>query len=134
MKAKILQHNEKMETDSLTMVTVNTPEKATDNKQTTISTPINTPIFQHMSLTNLVVNQQEQVHIQTQVQEYERKDAMSTRVIDETTLRIYFPRTPEVTATIPSVSASSLLHSTATTFILVTKIKVLLISKVRLCY
>ena len=41
-----------------------------------------------MSLTNLVVNQQEQIHIQAQAQEYERKDVVSTRVIDETTLII----------------------------------------------
>ena len=31
---------------------------------------------------------------------------MSTRVIDETTLRIYFPMKPEVTAKIPSIFAS----------------------------
>ena len=59
----------------------------------------------------------EQSHIQTQVQEYEQKDAMSTRVIDETTLRIYFPRTPNADATIPFISASSSGHSTATTFV-----------------
>ena len=45
-----------------------------------------------MSLTNLVVNQHGRVHIQAQAQEYERKDTRSTRVIAETTLRIYFPR------------------------------------------
>ena len=98
------------------MITGNIPEKSTGNKQPLITTPIKALIFQHMSLTNLVVNQQEQIHIQTQAQEYERKDARSTRVIDETTLRMYFPRTPEVTATIPYVSASSVLHSTSTTF------------------
>ena len=67
-----------------------------------------------MSLTNLVVNQQEQVHIQTQAQEYEQKVAMSMRIIDETTLIIYFPRIPEITATIPSLSASSFFHSSTT--------------------
>ena len=48
-----------------------------------------------MPLTNQVVSQQDQVHIQTQIQEYEQKDAMSTRVIDETTLRIYLPWVPD---------------------------------------
>ena len=52
-----------------------------------------------MSPTNVVVKKQEQVHVQTLAQEYERKDKMSRRVIDETTLRIYFPRIFEVTAT-----------------------------------
>ena len=80
-----------------------------------MSTPINTPIFQNIPLTNVVVNQQEQIHIQTQVQEYERKDAMSTPVIDET-LRIYFPKTPDATALIPFISASSVGHSAPTTF------------------
>ena len=61
------------------------------------------------------MKQQEQVHIQAQAHEHERKDAMNTRVINDTTLRIYFPRIPEVTATIPSVSASSLLHLSVST-------------------
>ena len=42
------------------------------------------------------MKQQEQVHFLAQ--EHERKDKMSTRIIDDTTLRIYFPRTLEVTA------------------------------------
>ena len=54
-----------------------------------------------MSPTNLIVNQHEQVHIQAQAQEYERKGTVSTRVIDETTLRN---------------SSSSLIHSTTLTF------------------
>ena len=37
---------------------------------------------------------QKQVHIQTQVQGYERKNDVGTRVIDETTLRVYFPGVP----------------------------------------
>ena len=75
----ILQHNEKVESDSLDMITDNTRE----NDQATITTPTNAPIVQNMPLTNPVVIQQEQVHIQTQVQEYEQKDAMSTRVIEK---------------------------------------------------
>ena len=78
------------------MMADNTPE----NAQARIVTPRNTPIFQNIPPTNSVVNQQQQVHIQTQVQEYKRKDAMSTRVIDETTLRIYFPWVPDADLTI----------------------------------
>ena len=51
----------------------------------------------------------------SKAQECEQKDGMSTTVIDKTTLIIYFPRTPEVTAMIPSVSALHFLHSTSTT-------------------
>ena len=36
-----------------------------------------------------------------------RKDGVSTRVIDETTLRIYFPWVPEADLTIPLIAASS---------------------------
>ena len=64
-----------------------------------------------------MVNQQEQVHIQTQVQECKRKDVMSTSVIDKTTLRIYFPRVPDTDSTIPIISASSQGHSTLNTLI-----------------
>ena len=55
---------------------------------------------------------QEQAHFQ--VQEHEGKDAMSTRIFEETTLRIYFPMKPEVTATI--LSTFSLIPSMVTTF------------------
>ena len=62
----ISQHNENVETDSLDMIMENTWE----NDQVTITTPTNTPIIQNMPLTNPVIDEQEQVHIQTQVQEY----------------------------------------------------------------
>ena len=39
-----------------------------------------------------MVNQKAQILTGTQIQEFERKDKMSTRVIDETTLIIYFPK------------------------------------------
>ena len=62
-----------------------------------------------------MVNQQEQSRIQTKVQEYERKDVMSTRAIDESTLRIYFPKAPDADSTFPIISATSSGHSTTTT-------------------
>ena len=67
------------------MITGNIPEKSTDNKQISMSIQMNTAIFQDMSPMNPVVEHQEQAH-----QQHERKDAMSTRIIDETTLRIYY--------------------------------------------
>ena len=64
-----------------------------------------------MPLTIPTAGQQVQVHIQVQVQEYERKHEVCTRVINETTLRIYLPRVPNANAVLSSG------HSTATTFI-----------------
>ena len=45
-----------------------------------------------MPLTDLMANQRDQILTGIQIQEFERKDKMSTKVIDETTLRIYFPK------------------------------------------
>ena len=42
---------------------------------------------------------------------------MSTRVVDEITLRIYFPRVPDTVLMIPIISASSPKRSTITTSI-----------------
>ena len=52
----ILQHNEKVDTNSLTMYF---PEKTADNEQISTTIPMSTPIFQDMSPTNLVVKQPE---------------------------------------------------------------------------
>ena len=52
------------------------------------------------------MKQQEQVHFLAQ--EHERKDKLSNRIIDDTTLIIYFPTTLEVTAaTIPEAFAAT---------------------------
>ena len=48
------------------------------------------------------------------IQEHEQKDGMSTRLIDETTLRIYFPWVPEADLMIPLIAASSSEHSIET--------------------
>ena len=93
------------------MITDNIREK----DQATITTPTNTSIVQNIPLTNPVVNQQEQVHIQTQVQEYEQKDAICRRAIDETTLRIYFSRVPNAEMMIPITSTFSPGHFTTNT-------------------
>ena len=41
-------HNEKVKTNSLNMITGNTPGNLTENEQATMSTPINTPSFQNI--------------------------------------------------------------------------------------
>ena len=92
------QHNEKVETDFLKMISENTPE----NDHATIATWTNTPNFQNMPLTNEGENQQ--IHIQTQIEVYEQKVAMSMEVIDETMLRIHFPKNPDAIMPTPASS------------------------------
>ena len=65
---------------------------STDDVQGTSITRINTFVSQHLPLTDLMVNQRDQILTGTQIQEFERKDKMITKVIDETKLRIYFPQ------------------------------------------
>ena len=63
---------------------------------------VNTTNTPSTSIVSQQALQQQPVHIQTQVQEYERKNKMSTRVIDETTLRIYIPRNPNAKVPFPT--------------------------------
>ena len=72
-----------------------------------LNTP-NTPSSPNVLLQAL---QQQPIHIQTQVQAqgYERKNKMSTRVIDETTLRIYFPKNQNTEALFSTTENSSLI-------------------------
>ena len=63
---------------------------------------INAPNTPSMPNVTQQALQQQSVHIQTQVQEYEQKSKMSTRVIDETTFRLYFPRNPIDDSLIPT--------------------------------
>ena len=84
---KFLDHNKLID-----IIKDNTPE----NNQTIIITPRNTPIFQNMPLTNPMVKSTV-TKCTFKTQEYEQKVRMSTytKVIDENTLRIYFPWVPE---------------------------------------
>ena len=74
----VSQHNDKVKTDKLDMIVSNIQV----NNQTTINTPTNTLVVQNMPTAIQPAIQQQQVHIQTQVQEYEQKDEGSTKVID----------------------------------------------------
>ena len=60
-----------------------------DNEETSITLPTN---ISDMLPLNTMETQQEEIYTQTEVQTYERKDTISRKVIDETTLRIYFPQ------------------------------------------
>ena len=75
---------------------------------------ITSPISAHnISPTNASVTLQEKIHsqasTQTPAQEDERKSKMSTRIINETTLRIYFTKDPEISSLAhPEVLATSI--------------------------
>ena len=60
--------------------------------QGTSSTGTHTLISEELLLSNLMANERAELLAGIQIQEFERKDRMSTKVIDETTLRIYFPK------------------------------------------
>ena len=51
--------------------------------------------------------QQEEIYTQTEVQTYERKNTISRKVIDETTLRIYFPRHVDTVDTISTIQTNA---------------------------
>ena len=65
--------------------------------------PMSKPIFQDMSPTILAKNQ---TQVQVQIQEHGQQETLSTRVIDETTLKIYLPKKLVKTSTLPSSSLS----------------------------
>ena len=56
---------------------------------------------------NLMANEREEIFSENQIPEFERKDKMSTKVIDETTLRIYFPKAFNVEPFSQDLSAST---------------------------
>ena len=60
---------------------------AQEKEKTSITTPTNTSAAITL---NTMVFQSEEIHTYPEVQAYERKNTISKRVVDETTLRIYF--------------------------------------------
>ena len=56
---------------------------------------------------NLMANKREEIFYESQISEFERKDKMSTKVIDETTLRIYFPKASNVEPFTEDLSSST---------------------------
>ena len=78
-------HKESLENIS-SDVNMNT---AQEKEETSITTPTNTSAAIPL---NTMVLQSEEIHTYSEVQAYERKNTISKRVVDETTLRIYFPR------------------------------------------
>jgi len=99
----VSQHKDEVKTDALDTFLTNIQK----NDPTLLNTP-NTPSSPNVLLQAL---QQQPIHIQTQVQAqgYERKNKMSTRVIDETTLRVYFPKNQNPEALFSTTESSSLI-------------------------
>jgi len=76
-----------------------------DNEETPITIPTN--ISDRVS-PNSTETQHEETNTQTEVQPYDRKDKVCRKVMDETTLRMYFPRhvdTIEIISTIHNDAA-----------------------------
>ena len=99
----VSQHKDEVKTDALNTLLTNIQK----NDPTLLITP-NTPSSPNILPPAL---QQQPIHIQTQVQAqgYERKNKMSPRVIDETTLRVYFPKNQNTEALFSITENSSLI-------------------------
>ena len=91
----ISQYNDEVKTELSYMTSINTSRWSSDEMQGTSMTRSNTLVTKEFPLMNSMVNQNDEILTGTQIQEYEKKDMMSTKVIDETTLIIYFRKHPK---------------------------------------
>ena len=74
------------------MTNASTPRMTSNELQSTTITATNTPVSEEFPLMMSSANEQDDILTRTQIHEFERKDRMCTKVIDDTTLRIYFPK------------------------------------------
>ena len=88
----ISQYNEEVKTDSLYMTSITTPEAQQIVNRNILNTGTTALISEELPLRNLMANEREEISSRSQTLDFERKDKMSTKVIDESTLRIYFPK------------------------------------------
>ena len=95
---------------------------------------MSTPIFQDMFPTKLVKNQA-QGQVQIFKKEHGQKETLNTRVIDETTLKIYLPKKLVKTSTLPSSSLSPpMILTSDVTISSISQDKDIKKNKVRLCF
>ena len=95
-ESAISQYNEEVKTDLLYMTSITTPEAQQIVNWNTLNTETTTLISEELPLRNLMANEREEISSRSQTLNFERKDKMSTKVIDETTLRIYFPKASNI--------------------------------------
>ena len=88
----ILQTNEEVKTDSLYMTSITNPEACQLETRDISNTGTRALISEDLPLQNLMANDREEISYRSQILDSERKDKMSTKVIDETTIRTYFPK------------------------------------------
>ena len=91
----ISQYNDEVKNELSYMTSINTSRWSSDEMQGTSMTRSNTLVTKEFPLMNSMVNQNDEILTGTQIQEFEKKDRMSTKVIDETTLIIYFRKHPK---------------------------------------
>ena len=87
-----LQTNKEVKTDSLHMTSITNPEAYQFETRDISNTGTRALISDELPLQNLMANDREEIPSRIQILDSERKHKMSTKVIDETTLRIYFPK------------------------------------------
>ena len=89
------QNDEEVKTDLLLKTNDSTP-RMSNELQSTSNTAINTPVLEEFPLMMPLIYQQDNILTRTQIKEFERKDRMCTKVMNDTTLRIYLPKAPNV--------------------------------------
>ena len=89
------QNDEEVKTDLLLMINASTPRISSNESQSTSKYCYNTPVSEELLLMISSTNQQDDIPTRTQTNEFERKDEMSTKEIDDTALRI-FPKAPKM--------------------------------------
>ena len=115
------QSDEDVKTDLLHITSTITPRLSLDEVQGTSSTRTNILVSEKLPLMDLMANQRDKILTGIQIKEFERKERMSTKVIDETTLRIYFPKASN--ADLFTRSESTMVSSTLETSNTVTSVK-----------
>ena len=86
------QNDEEVKTDLLLMTNASTPSTSSNELQSTSNTATNISVSEEFPLMMSSTHQQDDILTRTQTHEFERKDRMCTKVIYDTTLRIYFPK------------------------------------------
>ena len=91
-KSVILQTNKAVKTDLLYMTLITTPEAYQLETRNTSNTRTRALISEELPLQNLMANEREEFVSRSLLLNSERKEKMNTKIINETTLRIYFPK------------------------------------------
>ena len=87
------QNNEEVQTDLLLMTNNSAQGIPSEEPQSMSNTIENTGVSEEFPSLVSSTFQQDNIPINAQTNEYDKKDKTCTKIMDDTTLRIYFPKT-----------------------------------------